>query len=364
MRYIKKPLIALAFGTRPEIIKLSPVIRALEKKGRFILIHTGQHYSYEMDSIFFRELGLPRPKYHFSIAGKRTHGQQTALMTENIENVLMKEKPAVLLVQGDTNSVLAGTLAAAKLPAIRIGHIEAGLRSYDRAMPEEINRVACDHLSHFLFAPTADSKKTLLGEGIDPSCVFVTGNTIVDAVRQNLELARRKSGGKAILQKPYMIMTLHRPENVDNKTRLVSILSGVSSAAKKYGMLVYFSVHPRTAERLKAFGLQLPHEIKPLKPVSFLDFLLMESRANLIVTDSGGIQEEACILKVPCVTLRLNTERPETVKVGGNKIAGYRPEMILAACKSMISRKRNWSNPFGDGHSGERIVRITWAGCR
>ncbi len=356
--------IALILGTRPEIIKLSPVIRELKKKKRpFILIHTGQHYSYEMDALFFKELDLPRPKYRLAIASKNFSGQgdHTGRMMAAVENVLLKEKPYAVLVQGDTNSVLAGTLAAIKISGIKIGHVEAGLRSYDRAMPEEINRVLSDHVAHFLFTPTEFSKKILLGEGIPKEKIFVTGNTIVDAVKENLSIARRKVHLEKRLGKRaenFFLMTLHRQENVDQKKRLKSIVEGLDKVTRRFGVPIIFPMHPRTKKRLENFRIKLPGLIRTMSPVGFLEFLLMESKARLILTDSGGVQEEACMLKIPCVTLRTSTERPETVRVGANRISGYDPVAILKSVHSMIDKKRVWPNPFGDGRAGERIVRI------
>src|SRR3989338_4855439 len=219
-------------------------------------------------------------------------------MMEAVEKILMKEKPRVVLVQGDTNSVLAGCLAASKLPKIKIGHVEAGLRSYDRSMPEEINRTLSDHVSDLLFAPTTGAKEKLLGEGVEKKKIFVTGNTIVDAVFQNLKIASRRPGpavGPAF-PKQYFLMTLHRQENVDKKETLRSILEGLSRILKEFRTPILFSVHPRTQNKIKDFGLRLPEGVRSLKPVGFLDFLKLEKSAKMILTDSGGLQEEACIL--------------------------------------------------------------------
>ena len=359
----KSRKIALVFGTRPEIIKLSPLLRILEeRKSPFFVIHTGQHYSFEMDRVFFKELRLPEPKYQLSgRSAANRHGHQTGRMMNAIEAILLKERPSWVLVQGDTNSVLAASLAAVKIPGIKLGHVEAGLRSYDRAMPEEINRILSDHASDCLFAPTALARDILLGEGVAAKKIYVTGNTIVDAVRRNLEIAMpivNIKKGAAAKRERFFLMTLHRPENVDNRRRLSLILEGVRRTARFFGRKVVFPMHPRTSRRLKEFHLLLPVEVVPARPAGFLEFLRLEEMADLILSDSGGVQEEACILKTPCVTLRTSTERPETVKVGANWVSGYEPVSILRASQRMLSRKTCWRNPFGDGHSAERILKI------
>ncbi len=363
-RKAKEPVIAFVFGTRPEIIKFSPIIRRLERlKKPYFLIHTGQHYSFEMDRVFFKDLQLPAPQFQLSIRslGTARHGDHTGRMLAAVEEIILKKKPNVVLVQGDTNSVLAGALAAAKMPEVRLGHVEAGLRSYDRTMPEEINRVISDHVSDYLFVPTHVSKKLLLREGIDAKKIFVTGNTIVDAVLENAAIAYSRTEAHpslANLPKDYFLMTLHRQENVDDKPRLASILEGVRRITTRFKTPVIFSVHPRALVRLNHFGLKLPPSVRAIKPIGFLDFLKLEQDARLILSDSGGLQEEACILKVPCVTLRTTTERPETVTVGANRVAGFRPNSILRHAEAMLNAPRNWKNPFGDGHSAERILKI------
>jgi len=352
-------MISIVLGTRPEIIKMSPVIRECEEKGLdYFILHTGQHYSYEMDRVFFDELELPQPKYNLDV-GSGTHAEQTGRIMIGVEKVLMKERPDIVLVQGDTNTTLAGALAAAKLQ-IKVGHVEAGLRSFDRRMPEEINRVLTDHISDYLFAPTENAKQNLLREGLDGSRIYVTGNTIVDAVYQNLEIAKKKvSVLKDLGLKPegYFLVTAHRQENVDVKERLEGILKGLELIRQEFSMPVVFPMHPRTRRRIREFGLSLDG-IEVINPLGFLEFLQLEANARLVLTDSGGVQEETCILKVPCVTLRDNTERPETLEVGSNVLAGTDPESILESVRIMLDRERSWENPFGDGRAGERIVRI------
>ena len=358
--------LSIILGTRPEIIKLSPIIRALEKTNiDWHIIHTNQHYSENMDKIFFEELNLPNPKYNLNI-GSGTHGEQTGKMLIEIEKVLLKEKPDVVVVQGDTNTVLAGALVASKLK-IDVAHVEAGLRSFDRNMPEEINRVLTDHISSYLFAPTEIAKNNLLREGIEENKIFVVGNTIVDATLQNLKIAEKNENVRAffnsvVIDDDYFLLTLHRAENVDNKERLKNIVEGIFEIIEIYDKAIIFSIHPRTKKRLKEFNLfdklKSNKKIKIIEPVGYLEFLMLEKNAELILTDSGGVQEEACILKVPCITLRDNTERPETVEVGANILVGDNKEKLIKAVEIMLNKKRNWKNPFGNGKSGERSVRI------
>jgi UDP-N-acetylglucosamine 2-epimerase (non-hydrolysing) len=352
--------ISIILGTRPEIIKMSPVIRECEKQNLdYFILHTGQHYSYNLDKIFFQELELPEAKNNLDV-GSATHAEETGKMLIGIEKVLQEEKPDVVLAEGDTNTVLAGALAASKLH-IKVGHVEAGLRSYDRNMPEEINRVLADHVSDYLFAPTEKAKENLLREGIPSEKVFVTGNTIVDAVYQNLEIAKRKVN---ILNKlnlrpnEYLLVTAHRQENVDDKERLKGILDGLELVYNELNLPIIYPIHPRTMKKIREFELEVPKGIKLIEPLGFLEFLQLEANAKLVLTDSGGVQEETCILKVPCVTLRGNTERPETLEVGSNVLAGVNPDKILEGVKIMLSKERNWINPFGDGKAGSWIVEI------
>ncbi len=349
-------MICFILGTRPEIIKMYPVIKECDsKKIPYFILHTGQHYNYEMDKIFFKDLGINSKKSINLNIGSGTHGAMTGQMLVKIEKVLLKKKPKVVLVQGDTNTVIAGALAAVKLN-IPIGHIEAGLRSYDRQMPEEHNRVVADHLADYLFAPTKASAKILSKEGLSKKRIFVTGNTIVDSVLQNVKKAKSKA--KIKLPKKFILLTLHRQENVDDKKKFKDILKGLDLVSKELDLPIIYPIHPRADKKLKQFKLKLPSGIKKIKPVGFFDFLTLEQQADLILTDSGGIQEEACILKTPCVTIRENTERPETIKAGGNVLAGTDPKKILSQSKKMIKIKRNWPNPFGDGKSGQKIVKI------
>ena len=351
--------ITVVLGTRPEIIKMAPVLRALERrKADFFILHTGQHYSYNLDKVFFEQLKLPQPKYNLEV-GSGSHAGQTARILIGVEKALQKESPDIVLVLGDTNSVFAAALAAVKLH-VKVGHAEAGLRSYDKGMPEEINRLLTDHCSDYLFAPTPKAKAFLLGEGVPEKRIFVTGNTIVDAVYQNLEIARKRGNTLSSLHlKPgeYFLLTLHRQENVDVPIRFLSILKGLDKVAEEFQLPVVYPIHPHSRKRMKEFDLKSEH-LTFIEPVDFLGFLQLESNARLILTDSGGVQEESCILGIPCVTLRDNTERPETLEVGSNILAGTIPEKILESTKTMLARKNSWQNPFGDGKAGERIVSI------
>ncbi len=358
--------LSIILGTRPEIIKLSPIIRILEKTNiDWHIIHTNQHYSENMDKIFFEELNLPKPKYNLNI-GSGTHGEQTGKMLIKIEKVLLKEKPNVVIVQGDTNTVLAGALVASKLK-IEVAHVEAGLRSFDKNMPEEINRVLTDHISSYLFAPTEKAKDNLLNEGIEENKIFVVGNTIVDATLQNLKIAEKNTFVREFFEnitnmEDYFLLTLHRAENVDNEERLKNIIDGIIKVIDIFDKTIIFPIHPRTKKRLEEFNLleklKSNKKIKIIEPVGYLEFLMLEKNAELILTDSGGVQEEACILKIPCITLRDNTERPETVEVGANILVGDNKEKLINAVEIMLNKERDWENPFGDGKSGERIIKI------
>jgi len=352
--------ICIILGTRPEIIKMSPIIRECQKKHiNFFILHTNQHYSENLDKIFFEELELPKPKYNLRV-GSGTHAEETGKMLIGIERVLMMEKPDVVLVEGDTNTALAGALAAAKL-LIKVGHLEAGARSYFREMPEEINRVLIDHLSDYLFTSVLGEKDILLGEGVSKKKIFVTGNTIVDAVYQNLKLAKKKS---KILEKlglrkgEYFLVTAHRQENVDKKEKLNGILGGLNLVHRKLKLSLIFPIHPRTEKRIKDFKLKIPKGVKLIKPIGYLDFLNLENNARLIFTDSGGVQEESCVLKIPCLVLRNNNEWPEMLKIGSSILAGAKPQKILRGAGKMLRKKRNWENPLGDGKSGKKILAI------
>lgn len=356
--------IAFILGTRPEIIKLAPIIRECDKKRiNYFVLHSGQHYDYEMDKIFFKELKL-RPESINLNVGSGRHGEITGKMLIGIERILINKKPDIILVQGDTNTVLAGALAAVKLH-INVGHVEAGLRSYDKMQPEEYNRTAVDHIGNYLFVPTKKSKENLLKEGIKKEYIYLTGNTIVDSVFQALALARKKSQilDKLNLQKNgYFLLTVHREENVDKKEKLLEILKGLKNISQKYEFPLIFPIHPRTRKKIKEFGLiDVVKKIKNMKlinPVGFFDFLMLETNARLVLSDSGGVVEECCILRVPCVSMRDYSDRPESIEVGASILSGCKADKILKATELMLKRKRSWENPFGDGKAAKKIIRI------
>lgn len=350
--------IAFVLGTRPEIIKLAPVIHACrEADVPHTVVHTGQHYSESLDSVFFEQLELPDPDVNLEV-GSGSHGEQTGEMLIRLEAALEAAAPETVLVQGDTNSVLAGAIAASKMDC-ELGHVEAGLRSFDRTMPEETNRIVADHVSEHLFAPTDGSRRHLLDEGIPDARITVTGNTVVDALFRNREIARRRSDVRSDLGlggSEYFLMTAHRAENVDDEARFGEMLRGVDGAAREHGVEVVYPIHPRAAERLEEFDVDVPGRIRTVAPQEYLDFLQLEAGASLIVTDSGGVQEEACILGVPCVTTRDSTERPETIEVGANRLCRPDADAIPRAVTEMLAVERDWENPYGDGTASDRIV--------
>lgn len=356
--------IAIIVGTRPEIIKMSPLIDKLEKYGvDNILIHTGQHYDFEMSQQFFQDLELKSPEYNMGV-GSGLHGQQTGEMIKKIEEILLEEKPDIVLVEGDTNAVLASAIASSKLN-LPVGHVEAGLRSYDKTMPEEINRIVADICSHMYFVPTEKAAIQLLLEGLDPYKIFITGNTIVDACIRNLEIAQKKSVKSPWYdgEKRIITLTLHRAENVDHPPRLMNIAQTLLELNEHE---IIFPVHPRTRknlEKLKIYeALQRAEHIHLIKPLGYLDFLLLLSESWLVLTDSGGIQEEAITLKVPCLTLRYNTERPETVDAGGNILVGTDKSIILQNIRRLAedddayNKMKKTENPYGDGKASKKII--------
>ena len=351
---------SVVLGTRPEMVKMSPIVRELQRRGLdFDLVHTGQHYSFEMDRVFFRDLELPEPKINLEV-GSGTHGAQTGKMLIGLERSFQESRPDLVLVQGDTNTVLAGALAAVKL-GITVGHVEAGLRSFDRTMPEEINRVMADHVSDLLFAPTETSAGNLRAEGLPEKRIFVTGNTIVDAVRENLAIAAGKGdalGALGLRKGGYILTTLHRQENVDSRERMGNVIKGLERVGRETGLEMIWPMHPRAKKNLETFGLQLPSDVRAVDPLGFLEFLQVEGGAALALTDSGGVQEESCILGVPCVTLRDNTERPETVQVGSNMVVGTDPSRLVDGVRSMLPRRDGWACPLGERGVGGRIVDI------
>jgi UDP-N-acetylglucosamine 2-epimerase (non-hydrolysing) len=357
---VAKPEFTFVLGTRPEIIKLAPLIRYCRTHEiPYSILHTGQHYSDELNAVFFDQLDLPTPDHNLAVGSDR-HGQQTAEMLAGIEDVIRETDPEFVFVQGDTNTVLAGAIAVSKL-AVPLGHVEAGLRSFDRTMPEEVNRVQADHAADYLYAPTAQSRRHLRNEGISDDRIFVTGNPIVDAVQQHRNLATEKSEVLAefdLEKQSFGLLTAHRAENVDDTDRFRDLLEGVRCVAVAQEMDIIYPIHPRARNRLEEFSLSVPEPIRVVEPQNYLDFLELEANAAFVLTDSGGVQEEACILGVPCVTLRDNTERPETLDVGANQLAGVSPDAIEARTREMVTREPDWENPFGDGTAAEQIIEI------
>jgi UDP-N-acetylglucosamine 2-epimerase (non-hydrolysing) len=351
--------IAVVVGTRPEIIKMAPVVRAcLSRNVPYTLLHTGQHYSYEMDGVFFEELGLPKPDRNLEV-GSGSQAYQVGAIVTGMEPILKEIAPDVVLVEGDTNSVLAAALAANKC-GIEVGHVEAGLRSYDRTMPEEVNRILTDHLSDHLFAPTTHARDILRGEGMAEERVHVCGNTVVDELLRQSPRADRPGllDRFEVRHAGYALATVHRAENTDRPERLRGIFNGLAETSRALGIPVLAALHPRTVDRMRKERLDVDHAVRVLPPLGYLDFLGLHLHASLMLTDSGGLQEEACSLRVPCVTLRDNTERPESVHVGANVLAGAEPARIVDAARTMVAKPRDWTNPFGDGRSGERIVDL------
>ncbi len=360
-----KTKIAVIVGTRPGIIMFAPILHELnESFVPHIVIHTGQHYSPNMDSQFIIDLNLPDPDYKLSgVAAKKTHGAQTAAMLEGIESVLMKEKPRLVLVGGDANTNLAGALAARKL-RIQVGHVEAGERSYDWRMPEEHNRRIIDHISEYLFVTGEKAKQQLIREAVQGK-VYVVGNPIVDASLQHLDIACQKSNILSQLdlkRHSYGILTTHREENVDFPQFLRGILDGVSRASVKLNLPVLFLAHPRTLKRLHEFELwNWAHSLPGLlihEAVGYLDFLNLIANAEIVFTDSGGVQQEACIHHVPAVTVRENTEWVETLEHGANRLAGTDPDRIVQAAIEANQVQRQWPVPFGEGDAARKIVAI------
>ena len=356
--------VAVVVGTRPGIVKMSPLIHELTLRGNTpIVIHTAQHYSYSMDRQFFLDLQLPEPDFHLRRSRKGSlHGEQTAQMLKGTEAALLQALPRVVLVCGDANTNFAAAVAARKLH-MTVGHVEAGLRSFDWSMPEEHNRVMIDHISDLLFAPTEEGRANLQAERVRGE-IHVTGNTVVDALVRNSTRAAESSkflDRLGLRTGRYVLATIHREENVDDLARLELIVEALLALQAHLSLDILFPMHPRTLGRLRSSSLFNRLEVTGMHlvpPLGYLDFLAALSSAHLVATDSGGIQEEACVLHVPCVTLRNNTERPETVEVGANIVSGLRSEDVVRAARTLLKRARNWPIPIGDGHAAERIVDV------
>jgi len=341
-------------GARPNFVKLAPLSRAVRNKFEEIIVHTGQHYNYEMDKIFFDELGIPEPDYHLGV-GSGTHGHQTGEMIKKIEDVLIEEKPELVLDFGDTNTTLAGAIAAVKLH-IKIAHVEAGLRSYDKKMPEEINRILVDHCSDLLFCPTKTAVENLRTEGIVDG-VYLTGDVMVDSLNYCINIAEKKSkvlDELGLKPKEYLLATVHRAENTDDPERLSGIVEAFCEAGN-----VVFPCHPRTKKLLNQFGLwdRLQENVKIIKPIGYFDMLLLEKNSKKILTDSGGVQKEAYILGVPGITLRDNTEWVETVEDGWNVLVSAEKEKILKAIREFEPATEQ-RDVFGKGNASEKMTEI------
>ena len=342
-------------GARPQFIKCAPLSRTIRREHKEVIVHTGQHYDSGMSDVFFDELGIPKPDYDLGI-GSGPHGEQTARMLIEIEKVLMKEQPNLVLVYGDTNSTLAGALAASKLH-IKVAHVEAGLRSFDRLMPEEINRVMTDHISNLMFCPTETAVKNLKNEGITDG-VYNVGDVMLDALENNRKVAEEKStilDDLGLPTKGFMVATVHRPSNTDSKENLSAIVKAFCTTSET----IVFPVHPRTEKYLKEYGLwdELCQHVKIIPPVGYLDMLNLMANSNKILTDSGGIQKEAYMLGVPCVTMRENTEWVETVEDGWNVLVGADYEEIVDAIEGFEGAgERN--NVFGRGDASEKILEL------
>jgi len=346
-------------GARPQFIKCAPVSRELRKEHDEILVHTGQHYDHGMSEVFFEELAIPKPDYNLGI-GSGTHGHQTGAMLGAIEDVLEEEEPDVVLVYGDTNSTLAGALAAAKLH-IPVAHVEAGLRSFDRRMPEEVNRVLTDHCSDLLFCPTETAARNLAAEGIMEG-VFLVGDVMLDAMEYNRAVAEERSRileDADVRPGEYLVVTVHRPSNTDSRENMAAILGALAEA----GRPAVFPVHPRTRRYLGEYGLlaAMPENVRVTEPLGYLDMIRLMAHAAKILTDSGGVQKEAYMLGVPCITLRENTEWVETVEAGWNVLVGADRGEIVAMIRG-FAPAGDQPPLFGDGRAAPGIAKVIRSG--
>ncbi|MEE9166767.1 MAG: UDP-N-acetylglucosamine 2-epimerase (non-hydrolyzing) [Candidatus Neomarinimicrobiota bacterium] len=345
-------------GARPNFMKVTPVWRAISKRlsTRQILVHTGQHYDVNMSEVFFTDLGLPEPDHYLDV-GSGSHAEQTASIMTGFHGVVSRVKPDLVLVYGDVNSTVAAALVCAKL-LIPVGHVEAGLRSLDRTMPEEINRLLTDQISDLLFTPSSDGNENLIREGVNPAKIHLVGNVMIDTLVQLLPKA--KDPGSFGLPEKYALVTLHRPSNVDDLTmlrRIVEMLAQISERLK-----VVFPIHPRTRQRIADFDLRLPgsESFQLREPMGYLGFISLLQSSTVAITDSGGIQEETTFLGVPCLTLRENTERPVTVTDGTNQLVGKDMNLLCRKVDQILEgdQKEGKIPPLWDGHSAERIANV------
>ena len=350
-------------GARPNFMKAAPVLRALAAHSgvRQILVHTGQHYDRSMSEVFFQQLEIPEPDFNLGV-GSGSQAQQTAAIMQAFEPVVLERRPDLVLVYGDVNSTVAAALVCSKI-GVRLGHVEAGLRSRDRRMPEEINRLVTDQLADLLFTPSADGDENLLREGVDPEKIHLVGNVMIDTLLRLLPQAEnhRPSG----INLPYALVTLHRPSNVDDLDWLRELLATLSDLSRQ--LTVVFPVHPRTRQRiLESRGsFVASDQLRFLDPLPYLEFLALQRRAAVVITDSGGIQEETTLLGVPCLTVRENTERPITVTMGTNQLVGRDLMKLRKAAEGILagsSKKGAGLDihrvPLWDGHAAERIAAI------
>jgi len=349
-------------GARPNLPKIAPLIREMQRHPDIepILVHTGQHYDEKLSDIFFRQMGIPSPQVNLEV-GSGTHASQTAEILKRIEPVLLERKPHLVLVVGDVNSTVAVSLAAVKL-GIPVAHVEAGLRSFDRSMPEEINRILTDAIAEYLFVTEADAIEHLLQEGRPREAIHLVGNVMIDSLRYFLPIAQQSIIGSelgltdGLAWRRFALLTLHRPSNVDSTEKLAELLGAIDAIAAE--VPVVFPVHPRTQQRLVQADIAHHPQLHLTPPLGYLDFLCLLSKATLVLTDSGGIQEETTALGVSCLTLRTNTERPITIAEGTNQLVGTDPARILAAAREILRGKNKTGRipPLWDGHAAERIV--------
>ncbi len=351
-------------GARPNLPKIAPLIREMQRHPEIepLLVHTGQHYDENLSNIFFRQMGIPEPHMNLGV-GSGTHAEQTAEILKRVEPILLKQQPDLVLVVGDVNSTIAVSLAAVKM-GIPVAHVEAGLRSFDRSMPEEINRVLTDALAKYLFVTENDAVENLLKEGRPREFIHLVGNVMIDSLFHFLPVAQQSRIGDELGLRngkgwqSFGVLTLHRPSNVDSTEKLAEILGAIDAIAKQ--VPIVFPVHPRTQQRLSQGGIKRYPQLRLIQPLGYLDFLCLLSNATLALTDSGGIQEETTALGVPCLTLRENTERPITISQGTNVLVGTNPSKIAAATEQVLrgDGKRGRTPPLWDGHAAERIVEI------
>src|SRR6266566_1765164 len=350
-------------GARPNFMKVAPIVEAMKRREREftpLVVHTGQHYDAAMSDAFFHDLELPQPDVHLGV-GSTSHAAQTAAIMERFEPVVLREQPDWVLVVGDVNSTLACALVCVKL-GVKVAHVEAGLRSRDRMMPEEINRLLTDQIADLLFTPSADADENLRAEGIPPERIRLVGNIMIDSLYKHLDRSRQSQIKDQLGLKDtnYVVLTLHRPANVDDPMVFGRILEALETISEE--LPVVFPVHPRTRKTIAELGLEARVEtmkgLRLIDPVGYLDFLTLYSGARLVLTDSGGIQEETSVLGIPCLTLRENTERPITVTMGTNIIVGSDPGRIIAAAFAVLGEapKQPGSIPLWDGRTAERIL--------